>query len=440
MNRLVKGCSSSLLGISANRSEEIAFGRFLRNEKVDEKKLISGIAEETSKRCKGRHVLVLQDSTEINYRKHLELIDEDSGLGVVGNNEDIGYFMHPSLVLESQNYGMLGLSDIMLWTRDQNRQKTTKTATRDLIIEEKESYKWIQSSDQSKQVLKEAEHIIFVQDREADIYENFCLLSGEKSDFIIRSSWNRRLEEGYAFDRIKEEHSLGEISLILNGENKKRKKRTTELEVRVSRLRIKRPRKKRYNNENNYPEYIEVTLLEAKEREGSIPTNETGVNWKIWTSLTINNIKDAETILRHYQARWKIEELFRTIKSKGFNIENSRLRTGYSLRKLGILTLHAATQVLQLTQSRENKPNQPISDGFENIEIKILENLCKKYEGATAKQKNPFPKSSLGWASWIIARIGGWKGYQSQRPPGNITMLRGLERFNLIMTGFQFSS
>jgi hypothetical protein len=39
-------------------------------------------------------------------------------------------------------------------------------------------------------------------------------------------------------------------------------------------------------------------------------------------------------------------------------------------------------------------------------------------------------------AAWIIARLGGWKGYASERKPGPITMHHGLTRFASIATGW----
>ncbi|MEM6717279.1 MAG: IS4 family transposase, partial [Cyanobacteria bacterium P01_C01_bin.147] len=49
--------------------------------------------------------------------------------------------------------------------------------------------------------------------------------------------------------------------------------------------------------------------------------------------------------------------------------------------------------------------------------------------GRTAKQQNPHPTASLAWAAWMIARLGGWSGYRSQRPHGIVTFERGLQVF-----------
>ena len=61
---------------------------------------------------------------------------------------------------------------------------------------------------------------------------------------------------------------------------------------------------------------------------------------------------------------------------------------------------------------------------------------CKKLEGNTQKQKNPYKKSSLRYATWIIARLGGWKGYASERKPGITTLWVGLEKFYDTLNGY----
>ena len=45
----------------------------------------------------------------------------------------------------------------------------------------------------------------------------------------------------------------------------------------------------------------------------------------------------------------------------------------------------------------------------------------------------------FAWASWIIARLGGWSGYATGRPAGPITIGHGLKRFAAILHGFTLS-
>nr|MCS3812219.1 hypothetical protein [Mucilaginibacter sp. X4EP1] len=62
--------------------------------------------------------------------------------------------------------------------------------------------------------------------------------------------------------------------------------------------------------------------------------------------------------------------------------------------------------------------------------------MNKKLEGETDKLKNPSPANTLKWATWIIARMGGWKGYASQRKPGPIVLQKGLVKFYNVYEGW----
>ena len=73
---------------------------------------------------------------------------------------------------------------------------------------------------------------------------------------------------------------------------------------------------------------------------------------------------------------------------------------------------------------------------FDEEDLPALAAICPTLEGKTQKQKNPHPHHSLAWAAWAIARLGGWKGYASDRPPGPETFTRGLQRFTAIVEGF----
>ena len=138
-----------------------------------------------------------------------------------------------------------------------------------------------------------------------------------------------------------------------------------------------------------------------------------------------------------YQTRWFIEQVFRLLKNKGFQIEDSQLENGWALRKLTILLLQNVLRVMQmLIAYNSTTEEEDIGLVFSEQEVDCLKKLNNKYEGKTQKLKNPYKQTSMQWATWIIARLGGWSGYKSQRPPGPITLKNGLDKFNHVFMGW----
>lgn len=134
-------------------------------------------------------------------------------------------------------------------------------------------------------------------------------------------------------------------------------------------------------------------------------------------------------MIEWYKMRWFIEEVFRLLKSKGYKIEDSQLETGWALRKLTIMLLYNILKVMQMLIAYESSEEQDAGLTFTEPEIECLNKLNKRTEGKTNKLKNPNNHATLQWATWIIARLGGWSGYKSQRPPGPITLKNGLDKF-----------
>jgi hypothetical protein len=135
--------------------------------------------------------------------------------------------------------------------------------------------------------------------------------------------------------------------------------------------------------------------------------------------------------------RWKIELLFATVKSSGLNLEFALVEYGDKLKKLAILVLMAAIQIIQLLQARDGESQQNMLDCFSAQDVELIQKLNPKLEGNTQKQKNPHPIDSLAFATWVIARLGGWKGYKTHRPPGIKTISRGLLCFYQIKAAAQ---
>ncbi len=166
--------------------EQKAAYRFLSNVKVEEEILIDTAKERSSYLCEAKDVLVIEDTTEINLDNHRSRIERASGIGLTGNNENLGFFRHGSLVLDTNTETCLGFSDIELWHRDEDMEYKQQRDYKKLPIEEKESYKWIKACLQSKQHLSKAASVTFVEDREGDIYEQFASIPDERTHLIIR--------------------------------------------------------------------------------------------------------------------------------------------------------------------------------------------------------------------------------------------------------------
>jgi hypothetical protein len=324
-----------------------------------------------------------------------------------------------------------------MWNRKWDKLDKHQRNYKKLPIEEKESYRWLSSVTTSKEVLKEATHITIVGDRENDIYEELVHAPDEKTDLLIRSSMNRRLYDSE--EKLFETLAKSDLQAVYNIEikgNKKRKDRQAQIQLRYKKVKIARPSNL---SKSELPEYVELWAIEAREQSESVPEGEDEILWRILTTHDITSVEDALQYVQWYAFRWQIEQLFRLLKKKGLNIESSQLGDGFSLKKLCVMALQVALEVMQLTLSRTGENNKKAELIFTGEEIKFLHILQKNLAGKTKKLQCPFIPESTAWAAWIIARLGGWNGYKSQSPPGHITMKRGLDVFFQQYTGWKLA-
>jgi len=406
---------------------------------VTENELIRSLATQCGQLVKGRHVLCIQDSSEINLESHRGRIKPGSGIGLIGNNKDLGFFIHPTIVIDAEKAHALGYSHVKLWHRPVEKLDKHQRKYKVQPIEKKESYKWIESALNSKRVLQEASKITIIEDREGDIYEQFANIPDERVHLLVRSCRDRKINDGEGlYDFIHTLDSEGEYTLKVEGDiRNNRKGRKAKIEIRYSKVTIHKP--KNAKNET-LPESTDLWIVEAC--ESNPPKGQKAIVWRLITTHPVKSFRQACQIVDWYKQRWYIEQVFRLLKQKGVRIEDSELEQGWAIRKLTIMLLSTVLKILQmhLTLKEEEKNNQKITDVFNKEEISCLKKLNKEYEGRTEKQKNKNRASSLKWGTWIIARMGGWKGYESQRPPGVITLKWGLDRFYEIYFGWQLRS
>jgi Transposase DNA-binding/Transposase DDE domain len=424
--------TSSIHEATLTEAEQKGAYRFLSNEKVEEQALIDACKERSGYLCAGRDLLVLQDTTEINMDDHRNRLKPQSGIGVTGNNKDLGFFLHVGLVLDAAGGTALGFSDIQLWHRNKDRKTQDQ---RMLPIEQKESYRWIKACRESKEQLAKAATITFIEDREGDIYEQFAAIPDERTHLIIRNRDNRRLADGgKLYDQLAAQPVAGSYSIELIKDIRKGiESRTATLEVRFCKVSIAKPRPVR---KAGLPGQLELYAVEVCEKNGP----KTGkVLWRIMTTCVVNDYHDAVSIIKKYQQRWYIEQLFRLLKNKGFRIESSELESGWAIRKLTIMILNSALRVMQLLLACGNEQSQLTKEVFNEDEIKCLEQINYTVQKNTEKGVNKNHPQHLSWATWIIARLGGWKGGNSKRPPGPVILKKGLDKFNTMFEGWKMA-
>jgi len=157
------------------------------------------------------------------------------------------------------------------------------------------------------------------------------------------------------------------------------------------------------------------------------------VHWRLLTTLPATTKADAEEVVRLYRLRWRIEQVFRALKSDGLALEETQLEEAGRIFKLAALGLAAAARILQLVDARDGS-KRPASDVIDPELIEPVAAIGKTLEGSTERQKNPHAKGTLGWLAWIAARLGGWNCYY--KPPGPKTMAIGWRQLAAMISGY----
>ena len=413
-------CLRRLAG--GRRREIVRFGRFLANPRVTVASLIAGWGEQTALACAGRHVLAIQDTSDLNFRTTAA---RRRGLGEIGKGVGRGLVLHAMLAVDAESRGCLGLVSGRVWTRAGRRR--VHHGKRPLA--DKESERWLSTAEAAKDVLAAAASVTVVADRESDIYAEWARLPGPRFHLLTRAMQDRCTAEG---ERLSTAALMPAGAAVIElAARPGRPARTATLAARFGRVSLKRPGGMR---EKGLPKTVAVSLVEVVET--CPPPGAEPICWRLLTTHEVADAAMAWRVIDWYRGRWMIEQLFRTLKQQGLQLEDSQLETADGLLKLTAIAARAACTTLQLVQARDGRSRQAAEIAFTAAEIETLEALVPRLEGATAKQKNPHPPRSLAWAAWVIAKLGGWDGYQSSRPPGPITFRHGLEYFHGIACGW----
>lgn len=408
--------------------------RFFSNERVSENEILNGHFQSTRARFKEVEgtVFIMHDTTEFSYKREepdligiKKLIPQRQNLfGKAGSYTTCGILMHSSLVVTPSGVP-LGLAAVKFWTRKKfkgcNALKKHVNPTR-LPIEGKESFRWLQNVSQSTDLLEEAERCVHIGDRESDIYELFCMVCKRGTHFLIRTCVDRLVTDSKC--KISEEMAEMKVKGLhkIDVRNKKGEICQAVLEIKYRRIKVLPP----IGKQKRYPP-LELTIIYAEERGD--PKNRERISWKLITDLPVTSRQDAIEKLNWYAMRWKIETFHKILKS-GCKAETSRFRTAQRITNLISIFCVFSWRIFWMTMINRIYQNAPARMAITPLEIKLLNHLV------VDKHRKDHSKGKLHDYLLKIAKLGGYLARNSDPPPGNIVMWRGLMRLSDIQLGF----
>ncbi|MGP0058375.1 MAG: IS4 family transposase [Beijerinckiaceae bacterium] len=394
--------------MGGDRAGEIRITRLLRNAKVTPQEMVLSSAARLGRRCEGRHVLAIQDTTVVK--------SEGGG----------GLYLHACLAVDADDGAILGLAHAQFLKREEGR----KAQRRGLPTAAKESQRWLDGADHAARACTVARQMTIIADRESDIYAAFALRP-TGAHMVVRAAQDRSLDDGGRLFAMADALPEGGRTKLDLPAKPGRAARAATLAVRFTRVEMKRPRN---SIDKGLSETLSLHFVDL--REVDPPAGET-IHWRLVTTYPVADLREALGVAELYRRRWAIEQLFRTMKTQGFDIEGLRIEDEVPRCNLVMAALIAAVTVQQLVHARDGADAQgrlrPIIDAFDEDDVPLIEALCAKLEGKTQRQKNPHPKRSLAYASWVCARLGGWTGYYGK--PGPVVMLEGWFEFQAAKRG-----
>ncbi len=423
---------ASIPRASGGWAEAKATYRFLDNKNVEPEVIYARHRESILPRAKGEPVvLAIADTTMLDYTSH----PETAGLGPLSDLVHHGMLFHPTLLLTPQRVP-LGVIDAQTWVRDVDTFGSSNENPK-RGPEEKESGKWLASLEAAESLqrdLGEATKVVSVFDREGDTYDVLATarLEGWMGQILVRAKSDRRLaeeeqnrkEEGQERDEHNQKlwnQLEAEPVAATVGIEVPRKKgqitRTANLSLRFAQVTVRAPTD-RPKSEGNQP--VEVYAVYA--HEDSPPKGIKPVSWMLLTTVTVESVDDAWTIVQWYSARWMIEILFKVLKT-GCTAEERQLETAERLKRCLAVDVVVAWRILYLTMVGRDTPDLPCTVVFEDYEWKALWVFVFRDVDAP-----PAITPTLREVIRTIGRMGGHLGRKGDGEPGILTMWRGLQR------------
>ncbi len=404
------------------RAEQEAAYRLLSNAGVTMDDILEPHLEATVERCRLEPViLAVQDTTTLNYGT-LAATSGLDGLGGGGKGTD-GILAHCGVALNGSG------RPLGLFTLDADfRRRPDRDSTR-----------WIDGLRRAGELAEACPDakVVSVCDREGDFWALLREADRTGAALLVRASRSakRRVALPDGDERCLWEHVAAlepvghrRITVPERGGPKARKARVATLTLRCAELDIAAPR----DAGDRRP--LPVTVVSAIEENPPKRVAKGGeaLHWMLLSNEGGDGMRTAETALRRYELRWRIEEYFRALKT-GTRIKDRRLDAADDLRRCLAFDAITAFRVWDLQLLARESPDSP-ADRHVSPESGGAVVIHAAYERVIGQRAPPEPDMSVARYVTLVAGLAGFRPTKRQPLPGTQKLWQGLRILNVAET------
>jgi hypothetical protein len=275
-------------------------------------------------------------------------------------------------------------------------------------------------------------------DREADSFELLSMMADRGIRFVVRGTWDRRVEGSTNRHTVKVSNVLARAKDVLTrdvelsartnkdraGPTKRihpaRKARAARLRCRAARVSLWREQSQRFAH---LPGTLAVNVVRVQEID--TPRGETPVKWVLITTEPVDTPEQIASVVDAYRARWLIEDYFKALKT-GCQFEKRQLENRSALKNALALLAPVAWRLLLVRSLARPGFTSRASDVLTPIQLQLLRLKSKRV---------PLPVDpTTAEAMLAVAGLGGH--LKRNGAPGWQTLGRGLEALLLMEAGW----
>ena len=403
----------------------------------------------TLQRMRGQDtVLCIQDGTDLNFatRPNCE------GLGIIGRNQTVsktlGLHLHLTLAVDGAGLplGVLRCGfeappggaarpadEPPPAAAQETAPKTAQEAPKAAQETAPKTRRWVdglRDIDRAAAALSRKTRVLSVMDREADCFAVFDEQRRlNRVEVLVRAHHDRCLAKGAPklFAAMRAGAADGHVEIEIDRLSARRKSSGRQARpARTGRVARAEVRHRQVVAPPTLAGAEPVALSTVHVRETAPPPGEPAVEWFLLTSLDVDSTETAVAVIGYYLRRWRIEDLFRVLKS-GCRVEHLAFHTADRLQRAVTIQTVIAWRLMVMTLLGRDLPGCDAQLLF--TELRFLTDY--------AEELGLPPPDHLAAAVLLLAILGGYQNRTHDPPPGHQIMWRGYERMSIATIGYR---